>query len=132
MLQEIMQLYQLTQIIDDPTRVTKSTKSILDVCITSSPDKNIQSGVVHLGISYHSLIYATRKLNSVILKEILKIRLNLETLGNLMLKAFLVTCICFHWQSLTANKTWMKCGNAGKPYFFKCLTEEIKKIKEKG
>ena len=66
MLQEIMQLYQLTQIIDDPTRVTKSTKSILDVCITSSPDKIIQSGVVHLGISDHSLIYATRKLNSVI------------------------------------------------------------------
>ena len=61
-----MQLYQLTQIIDDPTRVTKSTKSILDVCITSSPDKIIQSGVVHLGISDHSLIYATRKLNSVI------------------------------------------------------------------
>ena len=53
MLQEIMQLYQLTQIIDDPTRVTKSTKSILDVCITSSPDKIIQSGVVHLGISDH-------------------------------------------------------------------------------
>ena len=39
---------------------------ILDVCITSSPDKIIQSGVVHLGISDHSLIYATCKLNSVI------------------------------------------------------------------
>jgi hypothetical protein len=46
MLQEIMQLYQLTQIIDDPTRVTKSTESILDVCITSSPDKIIQSDSV--------------------------------------------------------------------------------------
>ena len=74
---------------------SKSTKSLLDVCITSSPDKIIQSGVVHLGISDHSLICATRKLNSVI-KGILKIRLNLETLGNSMLKAFLVTCICFH------------------------------------
>jgi hypothetical protein len=39
---------------------------LTDVCITSSPDKIIQSGVVHLGISDHSLIYATRKLNSVI------------------------------------------------------------------
>ena len=52
-----MQLYQLTQVINEPTRVTKSTKSILDVCITSSPDKIIQSGVVHLAISDHSLIY---------------------------------------------------------------------------
>ena len=42
------------------------TKSTLDVCITSSPDKIIQSGVVHLAISDHSLVYATRKLNSVI------------------------------------------------------------------
>ena len=64
-LQEIMQLYQLTQIIDQPTCVTQSTKSILDGCIASSPDKIIHSGVVHLGISDHSLIYATRKLNSV-------------------------------------------------------------------
>ena len=53
-------------VINEPTRVTKSTKSILDVCITSSRDKIIPSGVVHLGISDHSLIYATRKLNSVI------------------------------------------------------------------
>ena len=60
-----MQLYQLTQIIDQPTRVIKCTKSILDVGITSSPDKIIRSDVVHLGISGHSLIYATRKLNSV-------------------------------------------------------------------
>ena len=34
--------------------------------LPSSPDKIMQSGVVHLGISDHSLIYATRKLNSVI------------------------------------------------------------------
>ena len=50
---------------DQPTRVTQSTKSILDVCITSSPDKIIQSGAIHLGISDHSLIYAPRKLNYV-------------------------------------------------------------------
>ncbi len=38
-LQEIMELYQLTQIIDYPTRITESTKSLLDVCITSSTEK---------------------------------------------------------------------------------------------
>ena len=78
-LQEIMQLYQLTQVINEPTRVTKSTKSILDVCITSSPDKIIQSGVVHLGISDHSLIYATRKLNSVIKTPFTRYRQSLKT-----------------------------------------------------
>ncbi len=64
-LQEIMELYQLTQIIDYPTRITESTKSLLDVCITSSTEKIISSGVIHLGISDHSLIYAIRKLNYV-------------------------------------------------------------------
>ena len=32
-LQKIMELYQLTQIINDPTRITESTRSLLDVCI---------------------------------------------------------------------------------------------------
>ena len=60
-----MELYQLTQVIDDPTRITECTKSLIDVCITSSPEKVISSGVIHLGISDHSLIYAIRKLNYV-------------------------------------------------------------------
>ena len=64
-LQEIMELYQLTQIINDPTRITEYTKSLIDVCITSSPEKIISTGVIHLGISDHSLIYAIRKLNYV-------------------------------------------------------------------
>ena len=63
-LQEIMELYQLTQLIDSPTRITNSNQSLLDVSITSTPEKIISSGVVHLGISDHSLIYAIRKLNT--------------------------------------------------------------------
>ena len=30
-LQEIMELYQLTQIINDPTRITESSRTLLDV-----------------------------------------------------------------------------------------------------
>ena len=63
-LQEIMKLYQLTQLIDSPTRITNSNQSLLDVSITSTPEEIISSGVVHLGISDHSLIYAIRKLNT--------------------------------------------------------------------
>ena len=63
-LQEIMELYQLTQLIDSPTRITNSNQSLLDVSITSTPEKIISSGVVHLRISDHSLIYAIRKLST--------------------------------------------------------------------
>ena len=50
--------------IDSSTRITNSSQSLLDVFITSTPEKIISSGVVHLGISDHSLIYAIRKLNT--------------------------------------------------------------------
>ena len=59
-----MELYQLTQLIDSPTRITNSSQSLLDVAITSTPEKIISSGVVHLGTSDHSLIYGIRKLNT--------------------------------------------------------------------
>ena len=57
-LQEILELYQLTQFINSPTRIIQSSPvTLLDVAIISMPEKVIFSGVVHLGISDHSLIY---------------------------------------------------------------------------
>ena len=38
-LNAIMELYQLTQIINSPTRVTMTSSSLLDVCITPMPEK---------------------------------------------------------------------------------------------
>ena len=35
---EILELYQMHQLINNPTRVTEFTKSLLNVCITSNPD----------------------------------------------------------------------------------------------
>ena len=55
-LQEILELYHLTQIMNDPTRITESTRLLLDVCITSTPEKIFSSSVIRLDISDHSLI----------------------------------------------------------------------------
>ena len=63
-LNEILELYQMQQLINNPTRVTELTQSLLDVCITSNPEHIIYSGVLHLGISDHSPIYAIRKINA--------------------------------------------------------------------
>ena len=35
--------------------------TLIDHCITNSPDKIAKSGVVHLAISDHALIYMTHK-----------------------------------------------------------------------
>ena len=59
----IANLFQLTQMIDHPTRITDSTSSLLDVALVTNPENISQSEVVHVGISDHSLIYACRKLS---------------------------------------------------------------------
>ena len=53
---DIMDIYQLEQIITEPTQVTTETTSLIDVFITNIPQKVKSSGVVHLGISDHYMI----------------------------------------------------------------------------
>ena len=51
----ILEIYQFMQLITKPTRITQRSKSLLDVCITSCPEKIIHSDVFHVGLSDHSL-----------------------------------------------------------------------------
>ena len=43
------------------TRVTASTKTLLDVIVVSHPERFVSSGTLRLGISDHDLIYIVRK-----------------------------------------------------------------------
>ena len=61
-LQFLCSLYQFDQLINEPTRVTPTSSSLIDLILTNKPENISQSGVVHLGISDHSLILAIRKL----------------------------------------------------------------------
>ena len=47
-LTEILNLFQLEQVITDPTRVTSTRESLLDIA-TNRPDKLLNSGVLHIG-----------------------------------------------------------------------------------
>ena len=60
-LQTLCSLYQLTQIINEPTRVTETTSSLIDVILTNTPENISTSGVLHIGVSDHSLVYTIRK-----------------------------------------------------------------------
>ena len=59
-LTSIFDIYGLSQLITEPTRVTPTSKTLIDLCITNSPEKVTNSGVIHLGISDHSLVFMTR------------------------------------------------------------------------
>ena len=56
---EIVDSFNLSQIIDTPTRVTKDTASILDLIITNRHEKIDKSGVLPISMSDHYLVYCT-------------------------------------------------------------------------
>ena len=62
-LHEITQTYQFEQMIDQPTRVTTNSETIIDLAFTNKPELIIHSGVIHIGISDHSLILIQRKIS---------------------------------------------------------------------
>ena len=51
----------LIQLINEPTRKTDTTQSLLDHILVNTPDKISQSGVIEKGISDHEIIFCTRK-----------------------------------------------------------------------
>ena len=61
---EISDLYGLKQLINEPTRVTEFASTLIDLIFTNYPDRVGCSGVSHIAISDHSLVYAYRKLSS--------------------------------------------------------------------
>ena len=59
------QMYGLTQLVNEPTRISATSESILDLLMVSDPDKICQSGVLCVGFSDHNLIFCTRKITRI-------------------------------------------------------------------
>lgn len=57
----IFDTFGLHQLIKEPTRITSTTKTLIDLCVTNAIDCTTNSGVLHIGISDHSLVYMSRK-----------------------------------------------------------------------
>ena len=57
----VSDVYGLKQLITEPTRITPSSSSLIDLIFTNQPDLISFSGVSHVGIRDHSLIYAFGK-----------------------------------------------------------------------
>ena len=48
--------------ITGPTRITSTHESLIDIIATNKPETLSDSGILHLGISDHSLVYGCFKL----------------------------------------------------------------------
>ena len=55
--------YQLSQVITEPTRITPSTSTLIDLALTNNPEKVVRSGVVRVVCVVHDLIYAYRRIS---------------------------------------------------------------------
>ena len=57
-LRNIFDVYSLSQLIREPaTRVTSVSNILIDLYITNSPEEVTKSGVIHLAISDHSIVF---------------------------------------------------------------------------
>ena len=61
-LRSIADVYGLEQLISEPTRITPTLSSLIDLIYTNCSDKIAFSGVCHIGISDHSMVHVYRKL----------------------------------------------------------------------
>ena len=59
---ELTEVYQLQQIIEEPTRITSNSQTHIDLVFTNRPEIIIKFGVDHIGLSDHSLVYIHRKI----------------------------------------------------------------------
>ena len=56
-LKQLSIIYQLEQLISQPTRITQTSSTLIDVILTNEPSRILSSGVLHIGISpkiFHS------------------------------------------------------------------------------
>ena len=56
-------IYPFEQMIEEPTRITATSRTLIDLAFCNKPELITMSGVDHLGISDHSLIYVGRKIS---------------------------------------------------------------------
>lgn len=55
--------FNLTQMINQPTRITETSKTLIDVILVSNKNRIKETKVIHVSISDHELIYAVLNLS---------------------------------------------------------------------
>ena len=82
----MIQLFDLTQLVTDFTRITPSTATIIDHIYTSNPENVVECFVPSYAVSDHFPVCFTRKINGKISKTeyTTTTRKNIDVLGSLI------------------------------------------------
>jgi hypothetical protein len=92
-----------------------TTTSLIDHIVTNTPEKISDSGVIHTGISDHSLIFAIRKISVIKKQENI---VEMRNMKNFNEEKFVAELLKQHWENkcIFLLKTQMICGRFGKKY----------------
>jgi hypothetical protein len=115
-IKSLYELYQLSRLIGEATRITMTTSSLIDHIVTNTPEKISDSGhVIHTGISDHSLVFAIRKI-SVVKKQ--ENTVEIRNMKNFDEEKFVAELLKQQWEYVYfLLKIQMPCGKFGKKYF---------------
>ena len=61
---DLLDIYNLKNLIASPTRITKTSKTLLDLILTNNKKRILSSGVVDVQISDHSLVFTILRLSA--------------------------------------------------------------------
>ena len=98
---ELYNLFSLKQLIEEPTRETLSSSTLIDHIATSSPSNIVESGVLQISMSDHFMVFCIRKSNSSLQKEHKMIKSRM--MKNFNEQAFLGDVAAISWEQEIGN-----------------------------
>lgn len=109
-LNSITEIYQLEQLITEPTRCTSKAETLIDLILTNRSANVAASGVVHLGISDHSLVFTIRKISISHVKNTHKV-VYVRNFANFNVDNFRNDLQSLPWDDINmfddVNETWL-------------------------
>ena len=124
---QVINLFDLKQMIDQPTRITESTKSTIDHILTNRNENLSQHGTIPIGLSDHFMIFCSRRISNCHFKShnTTKIR----SLKNYSSEIFLDKLSRADWNSCflstCVNSAWKSFQN-----IFSNVLDEVAPVKE--
>ena len=105
--EQLLRIFNLKQIINDPTRITENTASVVDH-ILCSHEKIFQSSVVPVGVSDHFLTFCTRR--NVKGQFSHHNYVTIRSVKNYNVEKFIVSLVQADWSivftAVTVNEAW--------------------------
>ena len=110
-LQFLSSVYQLEQLISEPTRVTDKSTTLIDLAFTNDTNNIGKYGVIYNGMSDHNIIYIMQNLVPLKRQEIKKETRNLKYFEA---DHFFMICQIYHVKLLKILITQIWLGRFGK------------------